>query len=160
MPPTNTLQALAFPYDGWSSSWGGRFCIRPGGMGIAYELKTTGATGNAVAMNDGLIAHYQNGTLDSNLYNTRYYWPASDFATNFRFTNWNYAAQTVDLQVFYFFIIGIPPIAWVQFVTIPIPTPRLPFSIGIPPGPPLGYPATMPNAVTLRPLNNGYLRSL
>lgn len=127
-------------------------------MGIAYELKTTGATGNAAGLNDGILGHYQNGTLDSNLYRTDFYMAASDVALAFRFTNWNYATQMVDIEIVYFLIGPIPLIGWVQLVTIPIPTPRLLFSVGVPPPPPILYPASIPNAVTLRPLNNNALR--
>lgn len=157
MPPTTRLSSHQYPYDGWPSSWGGLYCVRPGGMGIGYELRTPDATGFADILNLGVKHRYRNGTVDNNRYIGEATLPVSDFPISLRFHNWNWPAQTVDIEVVYLFALIFVPVAWLSNETISIPAPRLSFTIAPPGPPPWPYPATIPSALTMTPLNRpGY----
>lgn len=166
MPETSLLRALAYPYDGWSSSWGVDFCTRPGGLGIAYMLTVSGATGHAAALNGETIFHYREGNADDLHYvsDTTLYLSEvflQDVPVSFRIRNSSAMSGTFDVHFVWLLSSDFFPfLLWQSVYNIFWPTPRLPFTLPAPGNAPFPYNASLPNEITLTPLNNNFLRQM
>lgn len=152
MPPTVDLSKDAYPIDGWPTSWGGEYATRPGGMGIAYELLTVDSFGFCKPLNKGILGSYENGVIQTNRYNSPNLLPVSSESVWWSFKNWNWVAQTVDIEVQWFLYTSFPlTFQWLTIDTIPIPLPRKPFFIPAKPVAPFFYPGGIINPVKFTP---------
>lgn len=158
MPETSNILRINYPTQGWSSSWGLRNVPRPGAMTDVYRLGTTGATGTAELLNQGVFMQYNGaGSLDAMGYAS-----PSGMPFSFEPISWVWKPDftfpqnlVIDIT-FGLWIEGGFPVEWGKVYTnLTWPTAREAFNLPAPgASPAVDNPGNIPNEITLTPLTD------